>query len=99
MVYDVFKVLDRIAENPKVDMSRVGIMVFSKGGPTSLHAAIPSVIKQYSEKGHRFALHIPLYPGCTNQYFDTNAPAPIYMLLGGKKSLTNDLSTPSLAMR
>lgn len=94
MVYDVFKVLDRIAENPKVDMSRVGIMGFSKGGSTSLHAAIPSVIKQYSEKRHRFALHIPLYPGCTNQYFDTNAPAPIYMLLGGK----DDYADPNVCL-
>jgi dienelactone hydrolase len=94
MVYDVFKVLDRIAENPKVDMSRVGIMGFSKGGSTSLHTAIPSVIKQYSEKGHRFALHIPLYPGCTNQYFDTNAPAPIYMLLGGK----DDYADPNVCL-
>lgn len=94
MVYDVFKVLDSIAENPKVDMSRVGIMGFSKGGATSLHAAIPSVIKQYSEKGHRFALHIPLYPSCTNQYFDTNAPAPIYMLLGGK----DDYADPNVCL-
>lgn len=94
MVYDAFKVLERIAENPKVDMKRVGIMGFSKGGSTTLHTAIPSVIKQYSEKGHRFTLHIPIYPGCTNQYFDTNAAAPIYMLLGGK----DDYADPNVCL-
>lgn len=82
---DALAVLTALGANPRIDRSRIGIMGFSKGGTSSLMAAHePQIAAAGVPAGLRYALHVPFYPSCANQYYRPQTTrAPIYMLLGG----------------
>ncbi|TAJ25525.1 MAG: hypothetical protein EPO67_20815 [Reyranella sp.] len=85
---DALAVLTALGANPRIDRSRIGIMGFSKGGTSSLMAAHEAQIAAAGvPAGLRYALHVPFYPACNNQYYRPQTTrAPIYMLLGGADS-------------
>ena len=82
---DAMRILAALVKHPKIDPARIGVMGFSKGGIVSLYTAIESWADRVLPGGPRFALHIPFYPSCTNQYFVRKSTgAPVLMLLGSR---------------
>jgi len=81
---DALKALIALGNNPRIDRSKIGIMGFSKGGTSTLNAALerPNTLAGVPA-GLRYALHVPFYPSCATQYYRPRMTgAPIYMLLG-----------------
>lgn len=86
MEADAFAALRLIGANPRIDRGRIGIQGVSKGGTVALETALPRVARARGAPADlKFALHVPLYPGCSTQYrTPVTSGAPILMLLGAK---------------
>lgn len=84
MTGDAFAALARLAEHPRIDARRIGIMGFSKGGTVAVQTALARRAARALPEGPRFALHVAVYPGCTSHdYQPRTTGAPVLMLLGG----------------
>ena len=83
MLDDAFAALKALANHPRIDGKRVGIVGFSKGGTVALLAAHDRRARALPTE-LRFALHVPFYPSCSTQHYKPKSTgAPIYLLLGG----------------
>jgi dienelactone hydrolase len=82
VTYDALQVLAFLAKHPRIDAKRIGIMGFSKGGIVSLYSSLKQFTDSILPNGPRFALHVPFYPSCSNQYASATTGAPIVMLIG-----------------
>ncbi len=81
---DALNALKALAAHPRIDANKVGIVGFSKGGSVTLRTALERAAARVLPPGVRFALHVPVYPGCDSHYYRPKLTgAPIYMLLGG----------------
>jgi dienelactone hydrolase len=81
---DAFTALKQLATHPRIDATKAGITGFSKGGTVALEAALERRAARVLPPGVRFALHVPIYPGCSNHFHNPKLTGgPIYMLLGG----------------
>jgi dienelactone hydrolase len=84
MLDDAFAALKTLANHPRIDGKRVGIVGFSKGGTVALLAAHEKRASRALPADLRFALHVPFYPSCSTQHYKPKSTgAPIYLLLGG----------------
>lgn len=84
MTDDALHALKLLAAHPRIDANKVGVTGFSKGGSVALEAMIERRAQRAMPGGPRFALHVPVYPGCTDHYaLSRMTGAPLYMLLGG----------------
>lgn len=84
MLDDAFAALKTLANHPRIDGKRVGIVGFSKGGSVALLAAHERRAARALPADLRFALHVPFYPSCSTQHYKPKSTgAPIYFLLGG----------------
>ena len=85
MVVDAVLALETLATHPRLDATRIGIVGFSKGGIVALRTAMERYTSRTLSPGLRYALHVPMYPGCDlHQLRPKMTGAPIYMLLGGE---------------
>ena len=88
-VADAFAGLRTLANDPRIDASRIGIMGFSRGGNASLNTAFESFRRVSVPGDLRFAVHIPLYASCATQYRDeATDKSPILYLHGEADNLT-----------
>jgi dienelactone hydrolase len=63
-VADAFAALRLLATHPRIDAQRIAIMGFSRGGITTLRAAVEKInAGQKLPDGLRYAAHIPTYAG------------------------------------
>ena len=87
MVVDAFRALDVMANYPRIDKNRIGIMGESKGGGVTLYSHWKPFIKVMNTE-NQFALHISLYamPNDFTPFEFTKAP--ILALLGEKDNWT-----------
>ncbi len=88
---DAIGALRWLLADKRIDPQRIGIQGGSKGGNVALSLAFhdPFKVRKLPE-GMRFALHIPIYPGCTTQHRNpVTTGKPILMLLGDKDDYTN----------
>ena len=84
MLDDAIAALKALANHPRIDGKRVGIVGFSKGGTVALLAAHERRAARALPPDLRFALHVPFYPSCSTQHYKPKSTgAPIYLLLGG----------------
>ena len=84
---DAVHALKILAAHPRLEPSKIGIVGFSKGGAVAIRSAMERYTARILPAGLRFALHVPMYPGCeTQQYLPKNSGAPMLMLLGGADS-------------
>jgi len=60
----VFQSLRYLANHPRIDGARVGIMGFSYGAQVSLLTSSEEMTRTYSDRDLRFAAHLALYPQC-----------------------------------
>jgi dienelactone hydrolase len=84
-IADAFVALRLIATHPRVDVSRIGIMGFSRGGLVANHTIWEPYRKALIESDLRFAVHIGLYPGCHQHIWSQQySKAPIFMILASR---------------
>lgn len=87
MTADALNMLKALAEHPRIDPERIGIMGASKGGGVALYSAWNPMRRQIAG-ALDFAVHIPLYPTCV--YWDEKdfTEAPVQVLVGGEDDWT-----------
>ncbi|MDT8991961.1 dienelactone hydrolase family protein [Curvibacter sp. APW13] len=95
---DAFGALAYLAQHPRIDAQRIGIMGFSWGGVVSMLSADKGYAQQFAPEGQRFAAHMPYYPICFGYNrvpgypFKDLTGAPIYILTGADDKYDNDAS-------
>ena len=98
MMLDAYKTLEHLSKHPKIDPKRIGIFGFSKGGTVAYYTAFIENADWLLPNGPRFALHVPFYPGCTNNsYYVKTTGAPILLLLGAQDTYTGTTACLRLA--
>ena len=88
-VTDGFAALQKLATDPRIDASRIGITGFSRGGTVAMFTQELKFLQAMKLKDLQFAAHLPFYPGCSTTILNpapTNAPA-LY-LMGEKDDYT-----------
>ena len=87
-----------LANHPRVDPARIGVMGFSWGGILSLVSASTELTQAYTGGKHRYAAHLPLYPVCwahsavlegKNKFYSASVyrsltGSPVHILAGEK---------------
>ena len=68
MILDVYRVLDILANHPRVDPSRIALMGFSRGGQGALYASLKRFHHMWNRSGIEFAAYISFYPDCMTTY-------------------------------
>ncbi len=83
-ILDLYRSLDMLAKNPRVDPSRIAVMGFSRGGQAALYASLERFNLLWNRSGAQFAAYIPLYPDCAMRFIgdDRVQPRPIRILHG-----------------
>jgi dienelactone hydrolase len=83
MILDAYRVLDVIANDARIDPTRIAIMGFSRGGQSALYSSLKRFQQSWSQRG-TFAAHIPLYASCQAVLVgDTDvSPVPIRQFHG-----------------
>lgn len=94
-VGDVTQAVARLAEHPRIDPSRIGVIGFSRGAMMSIAA---------SNDGGRFtggirtAVHVALYPSCRRAILEaTPTLPPVLILVGTEDSYTTPEDCRTLA--
>lgn len=88
---DALFALRLLADDPRIDRKRIGVIGFSRGGVVALDTAVEAIRKGLVPDDIRFAAHIAFYPGCQVRFWSTPSPltgAPIMMALAGKDDYT-----------
>jgi uncharacterized protein len=86
-VPDAFAALRFMAQQPEIDVDRIGILGFSWGGVVSL---LTSALRHRGQEPLTFAAHAALYPVCWAYHavpalhLGERSPAPVLILTGAK---------------
>ena len=83
-IVDIYRALEVLARNPRVDPDRIVLMGFSRGGQAALYASLTRFQKLWNKSGIQFAGYIPFYPDCSTTYMDDTdvADRPIRIFHG-----------------
>ena len=87
---DAYTALRLLETHPRIDVSRVALMGFSRGGETAVNAIFePFRAGALGDARHRFAAYIPFYPYCNFRHESRAlASAPMLMVLVGADEMT-----------
>lgn len=81
--------LKLLATHPAIDVKRIGVIGFSRGGSVAIDFVFEPIRRAVIDNDLRFAVHIPVYVGCSIGYMSAHLDgSPILMLLGGKDDYT-----------
>ena len=85
-VLDIYRALDVLAKQPRVDPQRIALMGFSRGGQAALYASLKRFHKMWNRSGIEFAAYIPFYPDCATTFVtDTEVADRPIRIFGGTK--------------
>ena len=62
MIVDVYRALDVLARHPRIDPTRIALMVVFSGGQAALYASMKRFQRLYAPVGQEFAAYIVFYP-------------------------------------
>ena len=88
MTADAYMALKILANHPKIDKNKIGIIGSSKGGAVSIYAAWEPVRLAMVGDELKFAYHIALYPICFKWEKLEFTKSPILILSGEKDDYT-----------
>ena len=95
MADDAISVLQTVANHPRLNGEKIGLMGFSKGGTASLRLSLAFFNKPGKKQ---FASFIAMYPSCTDYRLDPKTTGkPILMILGEKDTWTNPETCADIA--
>jgi dienelactone hydrolase len=83
MILDAYRAFDMLAAHNRIDPARIAVMGFSRGGQSTLYAAMTRFQEMWNPRA-KFAVYIPLYASCTTTFIgDTDvSAAPIRQFHG-----------------
>lgn len=92
-VSDALLALKLVANHPRIDANRIGVMGLSMGGVTAELTAYELVRRRVlGDSDLKFAAHLPFYAPCGNVFINNNGPtltgAPMLKLYAGKDETT-----------
>jgi dienelactone hydrolase len=70
MLIDAYRALAAVAAHPRVDVRRIAVMGFGKGGWAALYANVRRFHRLHGPKGVEFAAALAFYPPCVTNYLD-----------------------------
>lgn len=76
---DSLKALELLATHPAIDVHRIAVIGFSRGGGAGLHASFERVREGAIKDDTRYAIHFLLYPSCSEFAHTTGAPLHVYV--------------------
>jgi dienelactone hydrolase len=93
-IVDIYRTLDILAKQPRVDPDRIVLMGFSRGGQAALYASLERFHKMWNKSGAQFAAYIPFYPDCSTTYAtDTETVARPIRIFHGTPDDYNPVAT------
>lgn len=97
---DAFQALMLLARHPRIDPNRIGVMGFSRGGTVAFQTAVEPLRRAVVKSDLRFALHIPVYAGCSQVYWSPRiTKAPVLNLVGALDDYSTAAPCEQLAQR
>ena len=87
MTADALYLLNALAEHPRIDPNRIGIMGGSKGGGVAWYVTW-NPLRKVIAKDKQFAASIPLYPPCIHWEKKDFTNRPMLMMIGDKDDNT-----------
>jgi dienelactone hydrolase len=73
MIVDAYRALQLLAKHQRVDVSRIGLMGFSRGGHVTLYASLRRFQRMHGTPGLEFAIYLPFYASCGVRYLEDGA--------------------------
>jgi dienelactone hydrolase len=70
MIFDAYRALELLSKHPQLDVSRIAVMGFSKGGFVALYSSMRRFQRLYGPANLEFAAYIPFYPRCDTPYLE-----------------------------
>jgi dienelactone hydrolase len=87
MIYDAYRALDLLSKHPRIALSQIAIMGFSKGGFVALRSSMKRFQRMYAPPNVEFAAYLPFYGGyCESSFLEEDqvSDRPIRMFQGEK---------------
>lgn len=82
LIVDIYRALDALASHPCIDVRRIGLMGFSRGGQAALYASLKRFHHLWNRSGLDFAAYLAFYPDCSITFFSdievTDRPIRIF---------------------
>jgi dienelactone hydrolase len=70
MIVDTYRVLEVLANHPRVDPARIGLMGFSRGGQAVLYASLKRFQRMHGPRSAEYAAYVAFYPACNTTFVD-----------------------------
>ena len=92
-ILDIYRALEILAKHPQVDVNRIALMGFSRGGQAVIYASLKRFHSMWNKSGVDFAAYLPFYPDCMTTYVDdTNISSSPIRIFGGTIDDYNPIS-------
>ena len=70
MIMDAYRALTILSKHVRIDVSRIALMGFSRGGQATLYASLKRFHRMHAPAGVKFAAYIPFYGSCNTTYIE-----------------------------
>jgi dienelactone hydrolase len=93
LIVDIYRALDVLASHPRIDVRRIGLMGFSRGGQAALYASLRRFHHLWNRSGLDFAAYLAFYPDCSVTFIsDTEVTGRPIRIFGGTLDDYNPIS-------